>query len=418
MRIRPSFRRLLSIVTDIQAIQKELRASGADGWLFLDIFHRDPISYRILGLAEGLAKRRWFYLVPARGVARKLVHRIEAGMLDSLPGTTCVYSSRKELDEGLGRLLKGVRVVAMQYSPRGENPYVGTVDAGTVEMVRGHGVKIVGSADLVQDLEARWTPGQLRSHLCAGRVIDRIIAAAFQRAAGFLRSGRGITEYELQQWMCDRFSENHIVSDHPPIVASGVNSGNPHYEPTARRAAAIRRGTVLLLDVWGKMKAAGSVYYDVTWTAFAGERVPPFVRKIFAVVRQARDAAVDFVRRGVAEGRRIQGWQVDRACRQVIERAGYGRRFTHRTGHSIGRDVHGNGANIDDFETHEARRLVPDTCFSIEPGIYLSEFGVRSEVDVYIGRAGARVTGAIQQEMIPLLASRAVAAGAGQRQAR
>jgi Xaa-Pro dipeptidase len=416
--IRPPFGQLLPIVTDIRAIQQQLRASGTEAWLFHDIFHRDPISYRVLGLPDGLAKRRWFYLVPRRGTPRKLVHRIEAAMLDGVPGAKYVYSSRNELVAGLGRLLAGVRVVAMQYSPRGENPYVGTVDAGTIEMVRAHGVKVIGSGDLVQDLEARWTPAQLRSHLAAGRAIDRIVAAAFDRAAGFLRRGRRLTEYDLQQWMCDRFADEDIYADNPPIVASGANSGNPHYEPTARGAAAIRRGKVLLLDVWGKTRAPGAVYYDVTWTAFAGERIPRFARKIFDIVRQARDAAVDFVRKAVAEGRRIQGWQVDCACRGVIEKAGYGRQFTHRTGHSIGREVHGNGANIDDFEMHETRRLIAETCFSVEPGIYLSEFGVRSEVDVYIGRGGARVTGAIQQEMIPLLASRTVAMGAGQRQAK
>ena len=404
---------VFSNVADIRAIQEELRAGGTDAWLFYDIFHRDPIAYRILGLEEGLAKRRWFYLIPARGTPRKLVHRIEAGTLDALPGTKSVYSARGELEEGLARLLKGFRMVAMQYSPRSENPYVGTVDAGTVELVREHGVKVVSSADLVQNFEARWTPGQWRSHLAAGRVIDRIVSAAFRRAADFLRRGRRLTEYDLQQWMCDRFAEEDIVADNPPVVACGANSGNPHYEPSPRRTAAIRPGKVLLLDVWGKTKAPNAVYYDVTWTAFGGARIPPAVEKIFGVVRQARDAAVDLVRRAVAEGRQLQGWQVDRACRSVIEKAGYGRRFTHRSGHSIGREVHGNGANIDDFETHDTRRLVPRTCFSIEPGIYLAEFGIRSEVDVYIDGQSARVTGAVQQAMIPLLAT-----GAGQRQGR
>ncbi len=398
------------IVADIQAIQKELRAGGIDAWLFYDIFHRDPIAYRILGLHEGLAKRRWFYLIPARGTPRKLVHRIEAGMLDALPGAKSAYSARTELEEGLDRLLRGFRRVAMQYSPRNENPYIGTVDAGTVELVRERGVRVVSSADLVQSFEARWTPGQWRSHLAAGRIIDAVVAAAFDRAAGFLRRGRRLTEYDLQQWMCERFAEENIVADSPPIVACGPNSGNPHYEPTARGAAAIVPGKVLLLDVWGKTKAPEAVYYDVTWTAFAAERIPPAVDSIFGIVREARDAAVERVRRAVAEGREIRGWQVDRACRRVIEKAGYGRQFSHRTAHSIGREVHGNGANIDDFETHDTRRIVPRTCFSIEPGIYLAEFGIRSEVDVYIDGRCTRVTGARQQTMIALLA-----ADAGQR---
>ena len=400
-------------MADIQSIQKELRASGTDAWLFYDIFHRDPIAYRILGLEEGLAKRRWFYVIPARGTPRKLVHRIEAGMLDALPGTKSVYSARQELDEVLDRLLKGFRRVAMQYSPRNENPYIGTVDAGTVELVKERRVKVVSSADLVQNFEARWTPAQLRSHLAAGRIIDRIVAGAFDRAADFLRRGRRLSEYDLQQWMCERFAEKEIVADTPPIVASGANSGNPHYEPTARSAAAIRPGKVLLLDVWGKTAACDSVYYDVTWMAFAGGSIPPEVEKVFSVVRHARDTAMELVRRAVAQGREIEGWQVDRACRSVIEKAGYARQFTHRTGHSIGREVHGNGANMDDFETHDTRRLVPCTCFSIEPGIYLEDFGIRSEVDMYIDGRSARVTGAVQRMMIPLLAT-----GAGKRQGR
>jgi Xaa-Pro dipeptidase len=394
-------------VTDIQSIQKELRSARIDAWLFYDFLHRDSIAYRILGLNEGLAKRRWFYVVPARGNPRKLVHRIEARMLDALPGVKFSYSSRRELETGLARLLDGFRTVAMQYSPKGENPYVGTVDAGTIELVRSCGVKLVTSADLVQRFEARWNPAQLRSHLAAGKAIDGIVQGAFDRAAGFLRRGRRLTEYDLQQWMWARFDDAGVVADSPPIVAAGAHSGDPHYEPAPRRSAVIRAGEVLLLDVWGKTKVPGSVYYDVTWTAFTSDRVPPHVAKIFGIVRQARDAAIDFVRKSAGAGRSIQGWQVDRACRSVIEKAGYGEHFTHRTGHSIGREVHGNGANIDDLEMHDTRRLIPGTCFSVEPGIYLPEFGVRSEVDVYMQPGAARVTGPIQQEMIPLLAPRA-----------
>jgi Xaa-Pro dipeptidase len=391
-------------VTDIQAIQKELRAGGIDGWLFYDILHRDPIAYRVLDLPHALAKRRWFYLIPARGTPRKLVHRIEAGMLDSLPGRKLVYSSRKELVEGLGRVLDGTGTVAMQYSPRNDNPYVGTVDAGTVELVRSKRAKVVSSANLVQKFEARWSPAQLRSHLGAGAAIDRIVAGAFHRAADFLRRGRRLTEYDLQQWMWDKFAEAGITADGPAIVATGPNSGNPHYEPTARNCAVIRPGTVLLLDVWGKTKDPGSVYYDITWTAFAGDKIPSDVAKIFRIVRDARDAAVTFVQQSVAEGRQLEGWEVDRACRSVIDRAGYGRRFTHRTGHNIGQEVHGNGANMDDLEMHDTRRVIPQTCFSIEPGIYLDRYGIRNEVDVYVDERRARVTGAVQNEMIALLA--------------
>ncbi len=389
-------------MTDIPAIQQELRASGSDGWLFYDILHRDPIAYRVLELENALAKRRWFYLIPARGRPRKLVHRIEAGMLDSLPGEKRVYSSREELVSGLGELLGGMKRVAMQYSPKNENPYVGTVDAGTVELVRSQGVKVGSSADLVQKFEARWSAAQLRSHLKAGRAIDRIVAGAFERAAAWLGRGRRFTEYDLQQWIWEKFGEAGIVADGPAIVATGPNSGNPHYEPTARKSVVVRSGSVLLLDVWGKTKEPGSVYYDITWTAFAGERVPDDVARIFGIVREARDTAVEFVKRAVSEGREIEGWQVDRACRRVIEQAGYGRAFTHRTGHNIGQEVHGNGANMDGLEMHDTRKVMARTCFSVEPGVYLPEYGIRSEVDVYVDEGKARVTGAVQTEMIPL----------------
>jgi len=394
-------------VTEIHAIQKELRASGIDGWLFYDILHRDPIAYRALGLDHALAKRRWVYLIPARGTPRKLVHRIEAGMLDSLPGRKFVYSSRQELVQGLGRILEGIGTVAMQYSPRNENPYVGTVDAGTIELVRSKRTKVVSSADLVQKFEARWSPAQLRSHLAAGAAIDRIVAGAFDRVSQFLRRDRRLTEYDLQQWMWDKFAEAGITADSPAIVAVGPNSGNPHYEPGARSSAVIRPGNVLLLDVWGKTKDPGAVYYDITWTAFTDDRIPPDVAKIFRIVRDARDAAVEFVKQAVDEGRQIEGWEVDRACRSVIERAGYGRWFTHRTGHNIGQEVHGNGANMDDLEMHDTRRVIPGTCFSVEPGIYLKRYGIRNEVDVYVDEHRARVTGAVQNDMIALFAPRA-----------
>ncbi len=325
-------------------------------------------------------------------------------MLDSLPGRKQLYSVAQGTGRRAGATLDGTGTVAMQYSPRNDNPYVGTVDAGTIELVRSKRTKVVSSADLVQKFEARWSAAQLRSHLGAGAAIDRIVAGAFDRAADFLRRGRRLTEYDLQQWMWDKFAEAGITADGPAIVATGPNSGNPHYEPNARTAAVIRPGSVLLLDVWGKTKDPGSVYYDITWTAFAGDSIPRDVAKIFGIVRDARDAAVTFVQQAVAEGRQLEGWEVDRACRSVIDGAGYGRWFTHRTGHNIGQEVHGNGANMDDLEMHDTRRVIPQTCFSVEPGIYLDRYGIRSEVDVYVDERRARVTGAVQTEMIALLA--------------
>jgi len=389
---------------DIKAIQSELRAEGLDAWLFYDFHHRDPIGQRVLALpAEGMTTRRWFYLIPARGAPRKLVHRIESGVLDSLPGRKLVYAGQEELRKNLPRLLGRARKVAMQYSPRNAIPYVSMVDAGTVEMVRGLRCKVVSSADLVQKFEARWTPEQLQSHIDAGRVIDRVTQEAFAHAAHHVRNKAPLTEYDLQQWILEQFRANSIVVDDAPIVAVGPHAGDPHYEPRPGSSSAIREGDLLLLDIWGKGRAAGSVYYDITWMGFLGARVPEKYSRIFAIVREARDRAVAFVREAVEAGREIRGWQVDRVAREVIRKAGYAKYFVHRTGHSIGQEVHGSGANMDGLETQDVRRIIPHTCFSVEPGIYLPEFGVRSEVNVYVEEDRARVTGPVQTEILPLL---------------
>ena len=389
---------------DIKAIQSELRAAGLGAWLFYDFRHRDPIAHRVLGLsAEGMASRRWFYVIPARGKPRKLVHRIESGMLDSLPGQKLVYASQEELRKSLPRLVGGVKRVAMQYSPRNAIPYVSMVDAGTVELVQSAGCKVVSSADLVQRFEACWTPEQLDSHLEAGRVIDRVRQEAFAQAANHVRNKTPLTEYDLQQWILEQFRANSIVTDEPPIVAVNQHSGDPHYEPKPGSAAPIHEGDLLLLDIWGKRQAPGSVYYDITWMGYLGSKVQEKYAKIFSIVREARDRAVAFVRDAVAAGRTIQGWQVDGAAREVIRKAGYAKYFVHRTGHNIGQEVHGNGANMDGLETQDVRRIIPHTCFSVEPGIYLPEFGVRSEVNVYVEDKQARVTGAVQTEILALL---------------
>jgi Xaa-Pro dipeptidase len=389
---------------DIQAIQAELKASKMDGWLFYDHHHRDPIAVRILALGNnGMATRRWFYFIPSRGEPRKLVHRIEQGALDSLPGRTQAYSGWEEMRKQLQKLLSGSRKIAMQYSPENNIPYIGLVDAGTVELVRKLKKQVVTSADLVQTFEAAWTPEQLQSHLDAGGIVDRIARVAFERAAAMVREGKPLTEYELQQWMLERFRANGLTTAEPPIAAVQPNNGNPHYEPRPTNSRPIRAGDLLLLDIWAKCERPASVYYDITWVGYLGARVPDAYAKIFRIVRAARDRAVAFVREAVAHGRTIHGWEVDRAAREVIRKAGYAKNFVHRTGHSIGQDVHGNGANMDSLETRDDRRIVPRTCFSIEPGIYLPEFGIRSEVNVYVGEREARVTGAIQEEILPLL---------------
>jgi Xaa-Pro dipeptidase len=388
---------------NIEAIQKSLRQQKIDGWLFYDILHRDPIAYRVLGLNHALAKRRWFYMIPAKGSPRKLVHRIEAATLDSLPGSKMLYSAAEELENNLKKLVGSTKKVAMQYSPMNSIPYISLVDAGTVEQIRSQGCKVVSSADLVQQFEAVWTPEQLDSHHAAGRVIDAITHEAFAEAARRVSAGESFTEFDLQQWILAQFHANGVVSDSAPIVAVGPHSGDPHYEPQPQASSPIRRGNLLLLDIWAKTLAPNSVYYDITWTGYLGARAPEKYTKIFSIVRDAREAAVQFVIENVSAGRAIEGWQVDRAAREVIRKAGFAKYFVHRTGHNIGQEVHGAGANMDSLETRDIRRVIPHTCFSVEPGIYLPDFGIRSEVNVHISESKAEVTGTEQSEILNLL---------------
>ncbi len=389
---------------DIAGIQRDLRAAKLDGWLFYDFRGRDPIGQRILDLPEGMRTRRWFYFVPAKGTPKKLVHRIEAQSLAALPGDTLYYAGQDELRKNVGKMLGRAKNVAMQYSPKNAIPYVAMVDAGTIELVRGSGVKVVSSADLVQKYEACWSDEQLESHQSAGAAVDRIVREAFQHAAKNVREKRTITEYDLKVWILEEFENAGIWAEEGPDIAVNSNASDPHYGPTAESAAPICEGDLLLLDVWGKKKTPGSVYYDITWVGYLGAKVPDKYAKVFGIVREARDKAVDLILKNIAAGKPLQGWQVDKAARGVIEKAGYGKYFFHRTGHSIGEKVHGNGANMDGLETHDVRHLIPRTCTSIEPGIYLPEFGIRSEVNMYIDEHEARVTGAVQKEILPLLA--------------
>lgn len=388
----------------ISEIQSDLRASKLDGWLFYDFRGRDPIAQRILGLPPVMRTRRWFYFVPAKGTPKKLVHKIETESLAAVPGDTLYYSERGELEKNLGKILARAKNVAMQYSPKNAIPYVAMVDAGTIELVKTAGVKVVSSADLVQKYEACWTAEQLNSHMEAGKAIDRIVAEAFQLAGKSVREKRTLTEYDLKLWILKQFDEAGITTLEGPDIAVNAHASDPHYGPTPETASPIREGDLLLLDVWGKKKTPSSVYYDITWIGFLGAKVPDKYAKVFRVVRDARDKAVDLIQTSIAAGKPLQGWQVDKAARSVVEKAGYGKYFFHRTGHSIGEEVHGNGVNMDGLETHDVRHLIPRTCNSIEPGIYLPEFGIRSEVDVYIDEHEARVTGAVQKEILALLA--------------
>ncbi len=391
---------------DLSAIQSALRDSQLDGWLFYDHHRRDPIAYRVLGISPPMCTRRWYYLIPATGEPAKLVHRIESGNLDALPGEARLYSTWQEQREGLKQMLNGWRRIAMEYSALNDIPYIGLVDAGTIELVRSLGVEIVSSADLVQLFEARWSPTALALHLEAGKVVHEAVRLGFGMIRDAVKARKTIGEYDVQQEMVRLFDRRGLTGDgEPPLVALNENCSNPHYSPSASTSRAIHAGDFVLLDVFAKRQETGAVYFDITWTGFVGETVPKKYTDIFEIVREARDAAIRRVCEARQKGGDLRGFQVDDAARDVIRRRGYGEYFIHRTGHSIGEDVHGNGANMDNFETHDDRKVIPGTCFSIEPGIYLPEFGVRTEVNVYVEERDARVTGEIQQSVVPILAT-------------
>jgi Xaa-Pro aminopeptidase len=384
-------------------IQAALQSEQLDGWLFFDHHRRDPLAYRILGLSQELQPtRRWYYLIPASGEPRALVHRVEPHMLDALPGSKTFYSRWREQTSRLEELLAGARRIAMQFSPNCAIPYVAMVDAGTVELVRGTGVEVVSSADLVQSFEARWSDEQFESHMRAGRLMDQLRGEAFDVVRDRLRNGVIVSEWDIRSFLLRRFRESGLITDHGPIVAVNANASDPHYEPSGERHSPIQKGDLLLIDMWAKLDAPEAVYYDITWTGFCGPEPPAAILNVFDVVTTARDKGVAFVQNGKAGGKVFCGYEVDDAVREHIDRRGYGDYFIHRTGHSIGTNVHGAGANMDNFETHDERRIVSRTCFSVEPGVYLPEFGIRSEVNVYVGDHDAVVTGEIQRELLRL----------------
>lgn len=382
-------------------IQEALRESGVDGWLFFDHHRRDPLAYRILDIPDHVrATRRWYYFVPATGEPRKLVHRIESGALDSLPGHKQIYASWIDQQNKLSELLTGCSRIAMQYSPKCAIPYVSLVDAGTVELVRSVGVDLVSSANLVQQFEARWTEEQLDLHLEAGKLVDRTRREAFEFIGGRIRAKEPLTEYEVQQFVSKRFASSGLTADHGPIVAVNANASNPHYEPSRETSLAIRAGDLVLIDMFAKLMQPNAVYYDITWTGFCGESIPNNIQTVFDVVREARKRASNFVIEKASSRDVFAGYEVDDVARHYIEERGFGESFFHRTGHSIGTEVHGTGANMDNLESHDERHIIGGTCFSIEPGIYLPEFGIRSEVNMYVGDGLARVTGEEQEQLV------------------
>jgi Xaa-Pro dipeptidase len=385
----------------IKEIQHSLKDQKLDGWLFFDHHQRDPLAYRILQVTPpGIVSRRWYYYIPAEGEPRGLVHRIESHHLNSLPGEIQAYSSWSEQKDGISRLLRGAHHVAMQWSPDCAIPYVSLVDGGTIDLLRTFGIEITSSADLVQYFEARWTQQQLDSHLAAGRLVDAARAAAFTLIGDRLRSGERVTEWEVTQFILQQFAASDLFTDHGPNCSVNENAANPHYEPTEGATATIKAGDVVLIDLWAKLNQPGAVYYDITWMGYCGGQTPAEVQNVFTVVRDARDKAVQRVISASASGEMLQGYQVDDVARAHIRDCGFGEYFVHRTGHSIGEDVHGTGANMDNLETHDTRQLIPWTCFSVEPGVYLKNFGVRCEVNVFVGEGSARVTGEVQDKLV------------------
>jgi len=388
---------------DVSEIQKLLKEGGAGGWLLYDFHGINPIARRVIGLGDDrIATRRWFGLIPTAGEPTWLHHAIEAHLFADLPGRRVAFVGYRELQDKLREILQGIGEVAMEYVPHGAIPYVSRVDAGTIEMVRAAGAQVVSSADLVQHFEARWTPEGLASHRRAAAGLNEVLQATFDHVTRNSGGKGSIDEYAVQRFMIEQFRSRGLFCE-PPIVAVNANAGNPHYEPRARGSAPIRKGDLLLLDLWCREEAAGSIWADITWMAYLGAKVPARFRDIWEIVAGARDAAVAYLRESVALGKKLRGADVDDVARRYIQERGHGEHFLHRTGHSIGFEVHGNGCNIDGLETVDQRLLIPRTGFSIEPGIYLTEFGVRSEIDVYLDERSVEVTTAVQDEIVLLL---------------
>jgi len=389
---------------DVAAVQAALRADGLDGWLLYDFRGSNPIAARLTGVADSgkMTTRRWYYLIPATGEPRGLVHAIERQTLDALPGTKTCYAGRRQLEDGLRSLLTGLPRLAMEYSPNCDIPYISRVDGGTIELVRQLGADVVSSGDLIQKFEAVWSVEALATHREAAGKLYKIKDRAFETIAQWTHDGGCTTELAIQKAMAGWFREQGLVSDSPPVVAAEGNAGKPHYLPTAEAHRAIAPDELVLLDLWAKLDRPGSVYADIPWVGFTGRRVPEPYARAFGAVREARDAAVGLVQAAAREGRDLRGWEVDRAARTVLEDAGYAAHILHRTGHSLGEQVHGDGVHMDDYETHDARRLIPGTAFTIEPGLYFEDFGVRTEINMFFGERDAEVTGPMQHDIVTL----------------
>ena len=390
---------------DLQKIQKALKEKKLDGWLLCDFRNRDYLAYRVLGLNfEKKLSRRWYYYIPAKGEPRKLVSAVEKAPLDSLPGKKLLYLSWKELHASLRKLLGPRKKIAMQYSPKNNVPYVSMVDGGTIELLKSLGYRIVSSADLISMFVSVIPEEGYRTHIEAARAMDRIRAEAFARIGAAVRNGTGETEYDIQQFIMKRFAEEHLETYDPPMVGVNDHPSDPHFDTNKADARTFKQGDTVLIDMWAKKSVPGGIYYDITWVGYIGDTPPEKYVKIFNAVKAGRDAAIAFVKEKFAKGVTCYGWQVDDACRNVVKKAGYGKYFLHRTGHSITEETHGNGVNIDNLETKDERALLPGCCFSIEPGIYLEgKMAVRTEINMFIRHDGVpEVTGEVQQELVLL----------------
>ncbi len=391
----------------LEAIQKALQAAGLDGWLFYDFHNRDAIAARILKIdTKRFTSRRWFYFIPAEGTPQRLVHSIETYKLAHLPGDMHVYLPWEQQHQLLKQMLGNAKKIAMQYSPMNAIPYVSIVDGGTIDLVRSFGVEIVSSADLVSQFESHLTMEDFESHKEAGKLVQMIKNEAFKEIAKRIKNGENPKEYEIQAFIHDLMRQNDLVWPDGPVVAINEHAADPHFEPTPENSHEMKEGDLVLIDIWAKKSKPGSIFYDVTWMGFIGEEVPEKIEQIFKIAAKARDAAHKFVADRYASATPVYGWEVDDACRNVIEEAGYGKYFIHRTGHNIGEEVHGNGAHIDNLETKDLRVIIPGTCFSIEPGIYIPDekIGFRTEIDVFVTDEGnVEVVGDIQQSVIPIM---------------
>lgn len=389
---------------DIGAVQQALKAEGLDAWLLYDFHGSNPVSYRLAGMggAGHLATRRWFYLIPQSGEPLALVHAIERHNLDHLPGSKTIYAGREQLRAGLATILNGRRRVAMEYSPNCNIPYVSRVDAGTIELIRSMGVEVCSSGDLIQQFEARWSDAAIDTHRRAAEKLYRIKDQAFEEVARRVRDGVATTEYDIQQKMVGWFNEEGLVADSAPCVSAQENAGNPHYLATAADHRVIHKNELVLLDLWGKLREPGAVYADITWIGFTGPSVPDKMAQAFDAICRARDAAVSTVQDAARAGRDVRGFEADKAARRVLIDAGYEDAILHRTGHSLGENVHGNGAHLDDYETHDERRLIPGSGFTIEPGLYFKDFGVRTEINMVWTADGPEVTGPRQKAILSL----------------